>query len=83
MYWYIDLAAELSWRVKKAYRVGFKAEAFNLTNEEMQLTTSNVAWCGSDVGTGCAAARQNFLLPTARGQFLQPRRYRFSAIFRF
>lgn len=83
MYWYVDLAAELSWRVARTYQVGFKTEIFNLTNEEMQLTTSNVAWCGSDVGTGCAAARQNFLLPTARGQFLQPTRYRFSAIFRF
>jgi outer membrane receptor for ferrienterochelin and colicin len=83
MLWYVDLAAELSWRIAKTYQTGFKAEMFNLTNDEMQTTTSNTAWCGSDVGTGCAAARQNFLLPNARGQFQQPRRYRFSLIFRW
>jgi hypothetical protein len=52
-------------------------------HEEMQQTTSNTAWCGRDAGTGCAAARQTFLLATTRNQFLQPTRYRFSAIFRF
>jgi hypothetical protein len=83
MQWYIDLAAELSWRIAKTYQAGFKAEMFNLTNEEMQLTTSNTAWCGSPAGTGCQAAIDNWGKATARGQYQQPTRYRFSAIFRF
>jgi hypothetical protein len=83
MLWYIDFSAELSWRIARTYQAGFKAEMFNLTNEEMQTTTSNTAWCGSDSSAACTTARNNFLLPTARGQFLQPTRYRFSAIFRF
>ncbi len=83
MAWFVDTAVELTWRIARTYQAGFKAEVFNLVNEEMQLTTSNTAWCGSDAGAGCAAARQNFLKATARGQFQQPRRFRFSAIFRF
>ncbi|MCC7179259.1 MAG: TonB-dependent receptor [Acidobacteria bacterium] len=83
MAWFLDSAVELTWRIARSYQAGFKAEVFNLTNQEMQLTTSNTAWCGSGAGAGCAAARENFLKATARGQFQQPRRFRFSAIFRF
>jgi hypothetical protein len=83
MAWFLDAAVELTWKIAASYQAGFKTEIFNLTNEEMQLTTSNTAWCGSDAGAGCPAARENFLMATARGQYQQPRRFRFSAIFRF
>lgn len=83
MQWTFDTAVELNWKVVRSYQAGFKAEVFNLTNEEMQITTSSTAWCGSDVGAGCSAARANFGKATARGQYVQPRRFRFSLIFRF
>jgi hypothetical protein len=46
-------------------------------------------WCGSDTGTGCAAARTNFGKATSRASYrggvtgTQTRSYRFSMIFRF
>ena len=83
MLWYLDAAAELTWKIARTYQAGFKTEIFNLLNQEMQITTSSTAWCGSDAGTGCAAAIANFGKATARGQYQQPRRFRFSAIFRF
>lgn len=81
--WYVDTAAELTWRIAKTYQTGFKAEVFNITNAEMQVGTSQTAWCGSDSSAACTTARANFGKATARGQFQAPRRFRFSAIFRF
>lgn len=81
--WTTDLAAELTWRIASTYQTGFKAEVFNLTNTETQINTSNTAWCGTTANATCSAAVNNFGKATARGQFVQPTRFRFSLIFRF
>lgn len=83
MEWLTDLSAELTWRVAGTYQAGFKTEFFNLTNREEKIISNNTVWCNSDTGTGCATARANYGKATARGSFQAPRRFRFSAIFRF
>ena len=83
MAWLVDAAVEITWKVARSYQAGFKSEIFNITNQEAQLNTSATAWCGSDAGAGCSAAIANFGKATARGQYQQPRRYRFSLILRF
>jgi hypothetical protein len=81
--WTADMSTELTWRVARTYQAGFKAEVFNVTNREEKIISNNTVWCGSDAGTGCATARANYGKATARGSFQTPRRFRFSAIFRF
>jgi hypothetical protein len=87
--WYLDTSIEATWRIWDTVRAGFKTEIFNITDRQEKLRSNNTAWCGSDVGTGCATARQNFGLATSRAAFrggvagTSVRAYRFSAIFRF
>jgi outer membrane receptor protein involved in Fe transport len=87
--WYLDTAVEATWRLVNTVQAGFKAEIFNVTDRQEKLRSNNVVWCGSDVGAGCATARENFGKATSRAAFrgglggTSPRAYRFSAIFRF
>jgi hypothetical protein len=91
MEWFLDTSVEATWRPWSTVQAGFRAEIFNLTNNQEKMRSNNTVWCGSDVGTGCAAARQNFGLATSRASFRGgvttpptfTRSYRFSAIFRF
>jgi hypothetical protein len=89
MEWYLDTAVEATWRLVNTVQAGFKAEIFNITDRQEKLRSNNVVWCGSDAGSGCAAARENFGKATSRASYrgglggTQPRSYRFSAIFRF
>ena len=87
--WYMDTSVEGTWRIYSTAQAGFRAEIFNITDRQEQLRSNNFVWCGSDVGTGCAAARQNFGKATSRGSYrgglagTTTRQYRFSLIFRF
>ena len=89
MEWYLDTSVEGTWRILSTAQAGFRAEIFNITNRQEQLRSNNVVYCGSDAGTGCAAAIANYGKATSRGSFrgglggTTPRQYRFSAIFRF
>jgi hypothetical protein len=89
MEWYLDGAVEATWRLAGTVRAGLKAEIFNITDRQEKLRSNNTTWCNSDVGTGCATARQNFGLATSRTSYRGgltntfPRSYRFSMIFRF
>jgi hypothetical protein len=85
----VDTALEATWRIAGTSQAGFKAEIFNITDRQEKLRSNNVVWCNSDVGAGCATARQNYGLATARTSYRGgltgtfPRAYRFSLIFRF
>jgi outer membrane receptor protein involved in Fe transport len=87
--WYLDTSVEGTWRIYNTAQAGFRAEIFNITDRQEQLRSNNFVWCGSDVGTGCAAARTNFGKATSRGSYrgglagTTTRQYRFSLIFRF
>ena len=80
---YIDFATELTWRIAGTNQAGFKAEFFNLTNNEEKIINNNVAWCGTTATAACTTAVDSFGKASARGSYLQPRRYRFSLIYRF
>jgi len=80
---YIDFASELTWRMAGTNQAGFKAEIFNLTNNEEKFINNNVAWCAATANAACAIAVANLSKAGARGSFLTPRRYRFSLIYRF
>jgi outer membrane receptor protein involved in Fe transport len=87
--WYMDTSVEGTWRIYSTAQAGFRAEIFNITDRQEQLRSNNFVWCGSDAGSGCAAARQNFGKATSRGSYrgglagTTTRQYRFSLIFRF
>lgn len=87
--WYLDTSIEGTWRIYSTAQAGFRAEIFNITNRQEQLRSNNVVFCGSDAGTGCAAAVANYGKATSRASYrggvtgTTPRQYRFSAIFRF
>jgi outer membrane receptor protein involved in Fe transport len=87
--WYMDTSVEGTWRIYNTAQAGFRAEIFNITDRQEQLRSNNFVWCGSDAGTGCAAARENFGKATSRGSYrgglagTTTRQYRFSLIFRF
>ena len=89
MEWYLDTSVEASWKLYRTAQAGFRAEIFNIFNRQEQLRSNNVVFCGSEAGTGCAAAIANYGKATSRGSFrgglagTTPRQYRFSAIFRF
>jgi hypothetical protein len=78
-----DLSTEATWRIAGTHQAGFKAEFFNLFNNEEKIVNNNVAWCGSTATAACQTAVNNFGKASARGSFVQPRRYRFSLIYRF
>lgn len=87
--WYLDTSIEGTWRIYSTAQAGFRAEIFNITNRQEQLRSNNVVYCGSEAGTGCAAAIANYGKATSRASYrggltgTTPRQYRFSAIFRF
>ncbi|MDP3716359.1 MAG: TonB-dependent receptor [Acidobacteriota bacterium] len=78
-----DFSTELTWKVAGSHQAGFRAEAFNLFNNEEKIISNNVTWCGNTATAACTTAVNNFGKASARGSFLQPRRYRFSLIYRF
>jgi hypothetical protein len=80
---FVDFATELTWRIAGTNQAGFKAEIFNLTNNQEKIANNNVTWCGSASSAACQTAIDNFGKASARGSFIQPRRYRFSLIYRF
>ncbi|MGH9174216.1 MAG: hypothetical protein ACRD1H_07650, partial [Vicinamibacterales bacterium] len=80
---FTDFSTELSWRIASTHQAGFKAEVFNLGNNQEKDRIANVAWCGSAANATCTTAINNFGKASARTQFLLPRRYRFSLIYRF
>ena len=81
--WYVDGSLEVTWRGPARTQVGFKGEAFNVTNREEKIISNNTAFCGTSATAACATAVDNYGKATARGSFQTPRRYRVSAIFRF
>jgi hypothetical protein len=87
--WYLDTSVEATWRIYNTAQAGFRAEIFNITDRQEKLRSNNVVWCGSDAGTGCAAAIDNYGKANSRGSFrggltgTTPRQYRFSMLFRF
>ena len=80
---YLDFATELTWRVAGSHQAGFKAEIFNLTNNQEKIINNNVAWCGTTANAACTTAVANFGKASARGSYVLPRRYRFTLIYRF
>ena len=80
---YFDFATELTWRLAGTNQAGFKAEIFNLFDNEEKIVNNNVAWCGQTANAACSTAVANFGKASARGSFLEPRRFRFSLIYRF
>lgn len=80
---FIDLSAELTWRIASTHQAGFKTEIFNVGDNQEKTITNNVAWCGSAANATCTTAIDRFGKASARGSFLAPRRYRFSVIYRF
>ena len=80
---YLDFATELTWRIAGTNQAGFKAEIFNLFDNQEKTISNNVAWCGTTANAACTTAVANFGTATARGSFLAPRRFRFSMIYRF
>ena len=80
---YVDFATELTWRIAGTNQAGFKAEIFNLTDNQEKIINNNVAWCGATANAACTTAVANFGKASARGSFILPRRYRFSMIYRF
>ena len=80
---YTDFSTELTWRIAGTNQAAFKAEFFNLFSNEEKIISNNVTWCGTTSTAACATAVNNFGKASARGSFLQPRRYRFSLIYRF
>ena len=80
---FIDLSTELSWRMAGTHQAGFRAEVFNLADNQEKIINNNVTWCGTTATTACTTAVNNFGKASARGSFLLPRRYRFSLIYRF
>jgi hypothetical protein len=80
---FVDFSAEATWRAFDAHQVGFKAEVFNLTDNQEKYQNNNVAWCTDTSSAACQTAITNFGKASARGSFLLPRRYRFSLIYRF
>lgn len=80
----LDTSFEATFRPYRTSEVGFKAEVFNVLNNEEKVGIGSSVWCSESVTTAaCNTARTNFGLATARGHFLTPRAFRFSAIFRF
>ena len=80
---YLDFATELTWRIAGTNQAGFKAEIFNLTDNQEKIINNNVAWCGATANAACTTAVANFGKASARGSYILPRRYRFSMIYRF
>lgn len=80
---FTDLSTELTWKVVGTNQAAFRAEVFNLFNNEEKIISNNVTWCGNTATAACTTAVNNFGKASARGSFLQPRRYRFSLIYRF
>ncbi|HXG89538.1 MAG TPA: carboxypeptidase regulatory-like domain-containing protein [Vicinamibacterales bacterium] len=78
-----DFSTEATWRIAGSNQAGFKAEIFNLLNNEEKISTSNTAFCGVAANAACTTAINNYGKASARGQFVLPRRYRFSLIYRF
>jgi hypothetical protein len=80
---YLDFSTTADWRIASTHVAGFKAEIFNLFNNEEKTINNNVAWCGSTANAGCVAPVNNFGKASARGSFVAPRRFRVSFIYRF
>ena len=80
---YLDFSSELTWRIASTHQAGFKAEIFNLFDNQEKIINNNTAWCGHTNTATCTTAVNNFGKATARGSFLAPRRFRFSLIYRF
>jgi hypothetical protein len=80
---FIDFSSELTWRIAGSNQAGFRAEILNLGDNQEKDRIANVAWCGAAANATCETAINNFGKASARTQFLLPRRYRFSLIYRF
>ena len=80
---FLDLSGEVTWRIAGTNQAGFKAEIFNLMDNQEKDRIANVAWCGAASNATCTTAINSFGKATARTQFLLPRRFRFSLIYRF
>jgi hypothetical protein len=80
---FTDFSSEFTWRIAGTNQAAFKAEIFNLFSNEEKIISNNVTWCGNTSTAACATAVQNFGKASARGSFLQPRRFRFSLTYRF
>jgi hypothetical protein len=80
---YLDLATELTWRIAGTNQAGFKAEVFNLMDNQEKIMSNNTAFCGAPSNATCTTAINNYGKASARGSFQLPRRYRFSLIYRF
>jgi hypothetical protein len=79
----MDLSTELAWRMASTYQAAFRAEVFNLWDNQEKIASNNFTWCGSTSTAACATAVNNYGKAGARGSFVAPRNYRVSMIFRF
>jgi hypothetical protein len=81
--WKIDTGFDLLWRLQSRTEAGFKAEVFNLTNNEEKIAQNSEVWCNTGTPAACATALSTWGKATARGSFRLPRSFRVSAILRF
>jgi hypothetical protein len=79
----MDFSTELGWRIASTYQAAFRAEVFNLWDNQEKIASNNFTWCGSTNTAACATAVNNYGKAGARGSFVAPRNYRVSMIFRF
>jgi hypothetical protein len=84
-YAYADGSLETTFRVYRTAEIGFKAEIFNLSNNQAKTNLTNTTWCNNTTNpsASCTTARNTFGTATARGQFLTPRQYRVTTLLRF
>jgi hypothetical protein len=81
---YLDFSTEATWRIASTHQAGIKMEIFNLFDNQEKIINNNTAFCSSTgVSAACATAVNNFGKASARTAFLDPRRYRFSLVYRF
>ncbi len=80
---FLDFSTEVSWRIMSTQQAAFKAEIFNLFDNQEKTQNNNTAWCGSTAVATCATAVNNFGKASVRGAFVTPRAFRFSVIYRF
>jgi hypothetical protein len=80
----LDFAAEATYPIA-GVEVGFKGEAFNLTDQQRQIQASTFGWCNDANSTNrqCQSARSSYGFGTSRNAYQAPRSYRLTALVRF
>ncbi len=84
-YYQVDGSLETTFNIYRGAEIGFKAEVFNVNNNQAKTNLTNTTWCANtnNPSATCTSARNLFGTATARGQFLAPRAYRVTTLLRF